>query len=863
MSVLLKQTEGIMRTLLQDVRYAARMLKKQYGFTTIAVLSLALGIGANTAIFSVVDSVLFKRLPVSEQEQLVLFKSLTVPDFNFGGFNGNTSPDPSGMTAATSFPYQTFARLREQKGALSEIFAFAGLGVNVNVDGQADVARAQVVSGNYYRGLGVQPSIGRTITDSDDQAAATPVAVISNRFWVRRFNRDQAVIGKQIKLNNLAFTIVGVTPEEFTGTGQVGSSPDISVPLALEPALNADRSRMKGAGQWWLRVMGRLQRGVTAEQARGSLESVFQQSVLEHRAARVQPQGQPPLPTLEPKDYPRLAMDSGSQGEMDVRRRFAPQLYLLLGVVALVLLIACANVANLVLARASSRQKEIAVRLAMGAGRWRLIRLLLTESVMLSLIGGALGVIFASWIKDVFLTVGNWGGEGMAAVNPSLDLRVLGFTIGLSLLTGLLFGIAPALRSTRVDLTPSLKETGRSSSGPSRSLLTKSLVVAQVAMSLLLLIGAGLFLRTLHNLQTVPVGFNSENLLLFSVNPNLLGYKETALANLYRQMFDRIEAVPGVSHVTFSRNALLSGSISGRDVYLGGSAATADGPHRLASEIRVHHVRENFFETMEIPLLLGRSPTPQDDERAPKVVVVNQGFARLVSAGDQAIGQRFGFSADKPTELEIVGVVKDTKYGYLREEAPPTVYVPWLQELRGVGGVTFEIRTAGDPVTFAPAVRQAVREVDPNLPMSGVMTQVQLTNESLRTERVFARLLSLFGLLALALAAIGIYGVTAYAVSQRTKEIGIRMALGARRYDVLKLVLSQGLILTLIGVVIGTGGAIWLTRLMKTLLFGISATDPVTFIVIALLLAAVAMLASYVPARRATKVDPLVALRYE
>jgi predicted permease len=852
-----------MRTLWQDVRYAARMLKKHYGFTVIAALSLALGIGANTAIFSVVDSVLLKKLPVSNPDQLVLFKSLTVPNFSFGGFNGNTNPDSSGLIAATSFPYQAFARLREQKDVMSEVFAFAGLGVNVNVDGQADVARAQVVSGNYYRGLGVQTSLGRTITDNDDQASATPVAVISDRFWTRRFNRDLAVIGKQIKLNNLAFTIVGVTPAEFNGTGQVGSSPDISVPLALEPSLNADRSRMRGAGQWWLRLMGRLQPGVTAEQARASLESVFQQAVLEHRAARVQPQGQPPLPTLEPKNYPRLALDPGSQGEMDVRRRFAPQLYLLLGVVALVLLIACANVANLVLARSSSRQKEIAVRLAMGAGRGRLIRLLLTESLLLSLIGGVLGVVFASWIKDVFLTVGNWGGEGMTAVNPSLDLRVLGFTIGLSLLTGVLFGIAPALRSTRVDLNPSLKETGRSSSGPSRSLLSKSLVVAQVAMSLLLLIGAGLFLRTLHNLQTVPVGFNSENLLLFSVNPNLLGYKDASLANLYRQMFDRIEAVPGVSHVTFSRDALLSGSLSGRDVYLPVGAGTATDTSRHLGEMRIHLVRENFFEAMEIPLVLGRSPNSQDDERAPKVIVVNQAFARLISGGDQVVGQRLGFRPDKPAEIEIIGVVKDAKYGYLREEAPATVYVPWLQELKGVGGVTFEVRTMGDPTTFVPAIRQAVREVDSNLPMAGVRSQVQMANESLRTERVFARLLSLFGLLAMLLAAIGLYGVTAYAVAQRTKEIGIRMALGAQRYDVLKLVLSQGLVLTLIGVAIGAGVAIWLTRLVKTMLFGVSATDPVTFTAIALLLAAVAMLASYVPARRATKVDPLVALRYE
>ncbi|MEK6281426.1 MAG: ABC transporter permease [Acidobacteriota bacterium] len=851
-----------MKTLWQDLRYAARMLRKHYGFAAIAVLSLALGIGANTAIFSVVNAVLLKKLPVNKPDELVLFKSLTVPNFSFGGFNGSTNPDPaSGMISATSFPYQTFARLREQKTVLSEVFAFAGVGVNVNVDGQADVARAQVVSGNYYRGLGVQNFLGRMIADDDDNAAATPVAVISDRYWKRRFNRDATVLGKQIKLNNVSFTIVGITPAEFTGAGQVGSSPDISVPLALEPQLSTDRSRMRGAGQWWLRLMGRLQPGATSEQARASLETLFQQSVLEHRVARVPPQGQPALPTLEPKDYPRLVVDSGSQGEMDVRRRFASQLYLLWGVVALVLLIACANVANLVLARASSRQKEIAVRLAMGAGRWRLIRLLLTESVMLSMLGGVLGILFASWIKDGFLTVGNWGGQGMAALSPQIDLRVLAFTIGLSLLTAVLFGLAPALRATRIDLTPSLKETGRSSSVASRSFLSKSLVVAQVGMSLVLLIGAGLFVRTLHNLQTVAVGFNSDNLLLFSVDPNLLGYKDAALANLYREMFDRIEAVPGVNAVTFSRNALLSGSISGREVYLAGSAA--DASPRQIGEIRLHHVRENFFATMEIPLLLGRGLSPQDDERGPKVVVVNQTFARLISSSENPIGKRFGFNADKAGEIEVVGVVRDAKYRSLRDESPPTIYVPWLQELRGVGAVTFEVRTAGDPMAFVTAIRQAVRAVDPNLPVAGVTTQIEVANESLMIERLFARLLSLFGLLALLLAAIGLYGVMAYAVTQRTKEIGIRIALGAQRYDVLKLVLSQGMILTGIGVVLGAGGAVGLTRLMKSMLFGVSATDPVTFIAIALFLAAVALLASYIPARRATKVDPLVALRYE
>ncbi len=364
--------ERPMNSFWQEVRFSFRMFVKNPVFTVVIVVTLALGIGANTAIFSLVDAVLLKKLPVSEPDQLVLFKSLTVPNFSFGGYNGSTHPDPaSGLTAATSFPYQTYVRLREQKAVMSQVFAFAGLGVNINVDGEADVGRAQVVSGNYYTSLGVQPAVGRTITDSDDHPSATPVAVISDRYWQRRFNRNPAVLGKQIKLNNLAFTVVGVTPPQFTGTGQVGSSPDISVPLALEPQLSADRSRMKGAGQWWLRLMGRLQPGVTHEQARASLESAFQQSVLEHRSARVPAPNQPPLPTLEPKDLPRLGVDSGSQGEMDSRRRIAPQLYILLGVVALVLLIACANVANLLLVNASSRQREIAVRLALGSSRWR------------------------------------------------------------------------------------------------------------------------------------------------------------------------------------------------------------------------------------------------------------------------------------------------------------------------------------------------------------------------------------------------------------------------------------------------------------------------------------------------------------
>ncbi|MGH9767392.1 MAG: ABC transporter permease, partial [Blastocatellia bacterium] len=405
-----------MQTLWQDLRYGARMLLKQKGLTAIAVLSLALGIGANTALFSVVDAMLLKKLPVKEPDRLVLFGSRAPRDFSPGSYTGNSSRDPSGQRVMTSFPYQSFARFREQLntgGALSDVFAFGGASLNVNADGQADVASGQAVSGNYYAGLGVRMMIGRTITDEDDKASASPVAVLSYRYWERRFGGNAAVVGKQINLNNVAFTVIGVTPPGFEGTMQAGSTQDVTIPIAWEPRMYVERERsnMNGAGVWWLRIMGRLKPGATTEQARAQLEGVFHQSVVEHRTARqtqAQAQGGNPIKALEPKDYPRLALESGSQGEMNSRQFYAPSLYMLLGVVGLVLLIACANVANLLLARAASRKKEIGVRLALGASRWRLIRQLLTESVLLAGLGGTLGILFALWIKDGLLAVDDW-----------------------------------------------------------------------------------------------------------------------------------------------------------------------------------------------------------------------------------------------------------------------------------------------------------------------------------------------------------------------------------------------------------------------------------------------------------------------
>jgi predicted permease len=610
-------------------------------------------------------------------------------------------------------------------------------------------------------------------------------------------------------------------------------------------------------------MMGRLKPGATIEQAQAALAEPFQASVLEHRAAR-QMRATQTLRTVEPKDLPRLGVDSGSQGEMDSRRALATPLRLLLGVVGVVLLIACANVANLLLARASARQKEIAVRLAMGARRARLVRQLLTESLLLAVAGGALGMIFALWIKNGLLVVTDWGGPEMTALEPSLDLRVFGFTLLLSVLTGLVFGTVPALRATRLDLTPTLKDAARGSSAMGRSLLSKSLVVVQVSLSVLLLIGAGLLVRTLRNLQHVETGFNTQNLLLFSVDPSLIGYEDERLVALYDRMTSRLEAVPGVQAVTFSRNALLSYSANTSSVFVEGEFGP-DGKLR-DSDTKVHTVRENFLPAMEIPLLVGRHLSPQDDARAPRVAVVNQEFVKTHFPNANPLGKRFGFEPDQPGEIEIIGVARDAKYTSQRDAIEPTVYRSWRQSLNRMQLATIEVRTGGDPSSYVAGIREAMHEVDSNLPITNIRTQIEQADKTMAMERTLAKLFTLFGLIAQQLAAIGLYGVMAYTVAQRTKEIGIRMALGADRASVLKMILRQGMVLTVIGVGIGLAAAYLLTKYLESLtemLFGIEARDPWTFAAIGVLLIVVALVACLIPARRATRVDPLVALRYE
>jgi predicted permease len=554
-------------------------------------------------------------------------------------------------------------------------------------------------------------------------------------------------------------------------------------------------------------------------------------------------------------DLPVLVVEPGGQGLNETRREYTRPLQILWSVVGLVLLIACANVANLLLARAAGRQKEMAVRLATGASRFRLLQQLLTESLLLSLLGGALGILFGAWAKDFLLSWNPLGDAAVSGIAPQLDWRVLSFTLGVSLLTSLLFGLAPALRSTRVDLHAALKDEARSTG--TRARLSKALLVAQVAMSVVLLIGAGLFVRTLRNLYSLEIGFNQENLSLFRVDPRLNNHYNEQLAALYEQMIERLRAVPGVRSATLSRHPLLSGSSARVGVYPQGQA-------RFGGETDVSYlqlVRANFFETMEMPLLAGRALTAQDDGRAPKVAVVNQAFARQFFKGGDPLGKRFDFEAPQlGTNVEIVGVVLDARYTGLRQDNPPTVYAPYLQQA-SLSQMNFEVRTAGDPLALLPAIRAAMRQVDSKLPLFDVKTQRRQIEESITRERAFAKLTAFFGLLALLLAGIGLYGVMAYAVSQRTREIGIRLALGAQAGEALRMVLRQGMALVLSGTLVGLIAAYNATKIVASMLYGVTPNDALTFAGVAVLLLVVALLACWIPARRATQVDPMIALR--
>jgi predicted permease len=862
----------------QDLRYGVRLLRTHKGFTLVAALSLALGIGANTALFSVVDAVLLRTLPVKEPSRLVLFEWRSGSAFRTNGMRGSFVSAPPGTRVASVFRHDIIEKLRQARAAatddpLSDLFAFGPLyGLTAVANEQAETVTGQAVSGDYFAGLGVQPILGRGISNADDNVAAPPVVVLSHKYWEERFGANPAIIGQPLSLNKTPFTIIGVTPPAFTGALQVSMRPAVTVPLAFEPALLGERSGTARAGRpgiWWINVMGRLKPGARLEQARESLNGTFQAMALE---VMPPPRRDNEPAQIEPKDYPHLVARSGSLGLMENRQQYSTTIYGLFGVVALVLFIACANVANLLLARASLRGPEISVRLAVGAGRWRLIQQLLTESVLLASLGGALGVLFAFWGKRALVALADRDTSFLPAnIELSLNWRVLAFTLIISLLTGILFGLAPAFRATRLDLTTALKQGRRSTGAVSR--LSQGLVVAQVALSLLLLIGAGLFIRTLYNLQRVDLGFNQENLLIFGLQPRQGGYTGERLTQFYQQLFDRLDNLPGVRAATFGRIPLIAHYNWNTNVLLPGETARTAGEHSTNRQM----VRENYFTTMEIPLLRGRGFTAQESESTPKVAIVNQTFSQRYFPNDDALGKRIVIDIDANREVEIVGVVADTKYNSQRSEIAPLLYTPWRQEGASIGEMYFTLRTTGEPTALSASVRQVVRELDGNLPVAEITTQEARSQQSLGQERLYVRLLSFFGALALALAAIGLSGVMSYSVAQRTNEIGIRMALGAEPANVLRLVVWQGMRLVLLGLTVGAACGYGLKRLLATQyfsagswqrrmaeqLYGVEGTDPLTFAVIATLLAAAALVACWLPARKAAQVDPLTALRHE
>ncbi len=863
---------SVVDSTLQDLRYALRMLRRNPGFAVVAVLTLALGIGANTAIFSLIDAVLLKRLPVKNPEHLALLRHANVGKI------------------ATPFAYRTYKQFREQNQVFSGVLAYHPLRLSVSVDGQPEPGVAgQLVSGNYYSVLGVNAALGRTILPDDDRTPGeSPVCVISHDYWQRRFAGDPAIVGKIIQLSGTPFTVIGVTQPEFFGL-EVGSSLDISVPLMMQQQV------MPGIGSYVdesanlpnFTVMGRLRPGASMSQAQVSLSLLYQQIVAEYATSNwgVKPGISPSW--LEEK----LVLESGSQGLSELRWQFSRPLLVLMIVVALVLTTACANVAGLLLARAVSRRKEIAIRVALGGGRLRLIRQLLTESVLLASLGGLLGLLFAYWGTSLLLPLMSQG-EIPTHLNLSPDARVLGFTVAVSVLTGLLFGLAPASLATRVDMNSALKNDASGlATGRRGAPMTfgKMFVVSQVALSLLLLTGAGLFVRSLRNLQQADAGFARENVLVTKLEPSGSADKSSQLAARYDDLLRRVEAIPGVkmaSLVGYSPMSRREWLVMGQNPEWARSLISIQGYTPQPGEemlIPFIQVYPNSFATLGIPLLAGRDFRPQDTQvwrprvcsPAALVGIINESMARRFFGNQSPIGRRFGPANARPMQcpdgswwggpgaIEIIGVVKDVKYTSLRNEGRAMFYVPFHQANTSWGQMTLAVRTAGDPTSVAAVVRREARTLDPAMPMFEVETLATQVAASLREERLVATLSSGFGLLALLLSCLGLYGILSYTVARRTNEIGIRMALGADRHDVLWLVLRDALRLVLLGVALGIPAALAATRLTSSQLFGISAADPVAIGLATLALLAVAAVAGYLPAWRATRVDPLVALRSE
>jgi len=848
-------TFGFMEQMAQDIRYALRAMAANPLFTATAALSLALGIGANTAIYSFMDAILMRSLPVAHPEQLAIVEwhSPRRPGV-VRGINGSARRYGKSGTTSPNFPYAEYTTLRADRRIFSTLVAYTyARNFNVIARGEAESIAGEFVSGNYFSGLGAPPAAGRLIGEDDDRTGAPATVALAYSYWQRRFNGDAEVIGKSILINNLPFTVAGVCAAGFFGVDPQ-ANPAFYLPIHAIPALSPDpaveeRSRFFDNHFYWAEMMGRLQPGVSLEQAETALRAQFGAFAAGTAAT--------------PKDaevLPEVSLEPGGAGLGSLRRQYSKPLYVLMTMVGLILAIACANLANLLLARAAARRREIAVRLSLGAGRWRIVRQMLTESVLLSVMGGALGLLVAlAGIRFITWLLAN--GRAEFTLHAALNWPVLGFTFALAVVAGMLFGLAPAIQATRVDFTPALKESR--TQGPAgtghrfRPRLSHALIVAQIAVSLLLVIGAGLFVRTLSNLHSIDVGFNREKLLLVSINGRQAGYREAALARFYAGLLEKFREIPGVRSATASNFPLVAQYVNDSNVVIPGRTAQAGDP-----STNVLNVDPAFLETMQIPVLLGRG-LQEGDLASPMVAVVNQKFASTFFGGESPIGRQFSLSKAANPLFEIVGVAKGAHYNSLQETEQPVIYIPYTQNPAGLGGLVFEIRTAGDPLSAVAAVRRIVHDASRAVSITEVTTQAQRMEQTISQERTFANLGSCFAVLALLIACVGLYGAMAYTVARRTGEIGIRMALGAQRPRIIWMVLREVLALTAGGLLVGYGAARLTTHFVESFLYGMKANDPLAVAAAIALLLAAAVAAGYAPAWRASRIDPAMALRNE
>ena len=834
-----------MTSIWQDIRFAIRLLVKNPGFTAIAVLTLALGIGANTAVFSVTDQILLRPLPVESPHELVVLRSP-------GPTRGRVWSDGD---SPASFSYPMYERLAQSSGEVADLLARFGIPLSVSVHGQAERASGELVSGNYFEVLRVRPALGRVFNQEDNRnPGAHPLAVLSHGYWMRRFAGDPSVLNETILVNDVSLTVVGVARQGFWGV-QVGQDTDIFIPITMKAQMTPNWDGLADWNDYWLSIMGRMKPGLTREAAEQGLTLAYRPLLEEHLSSVERPF------TGDLRErFLKKPIEAGaaSNGRPILQADTGTPLVVVSAIVGLVLLIACANVANLLIARGVTRQREIALRLAMGGSRRRLMRQMLVESLLLAFLGASLGLVIAMWTSQALIAEisANMGATGLAA---ALDLRVLVFTMGIALLTGLLFGLLPAWRATRPDLLSTLKaQSGSVSLGKTQIRFRKVLVTAQIALTLALLVAAGLLSRSFYNVKSTELGLRPQQVLLFSISPELSGYDPARTAVFADQLRQSLQALPGVQAASSAVVPVLDDSISTSNI-------TAEGHEPQEGEsthINNNWVGPDFFATLGMTLLEGRGLRESDRADSPKVAVINETMAERFFPDRTAVGSRFAFGAGDSIELdiEIVGLVRDSKHGSVQEEIQPFAYLP-VTQLPSLGNLTFYVRSSGQPREMAESVRTAVRRIDPNLPIYDLKTFETQIAQNTSAERILMVLSGSFGALAALLAAIGLSGVMAYNVARRTREIGIRMALGARPGKVQRLVLREVAFMVLLGLAVGLPSAYALALYAESVLFEVQAGDPAILLGAALTMAAFAFLSGYLPARRAANVNPVVALR--